>query len=352
QSPAAPNTAAAKANLKTRIRNPLFHAPPYTNPNLRHPPAGSSLPIPDSRPISPPMTAIIHHPDYDAATVGDDHRFPMRKYSIVAELLRAQGYSFETPPHASVIELERAHNPDYVHAVLTSRIDRKLERKIGFPVTPAIAARSRASCGGTLLAARRALDIGTSANLAGGSHHARPETGAGFCVFNDVAIAALALLAEKPNLKIAVLDFDVHHGDGTALIFADNPQVFTTSLHCQDNWPRTKPPSDLDIGLPKGTTDDEYLTAAASALTQTLDRAKPDLLFYNAGVDPHTEDRLGLLDISDSGLKAREHLIADTCREKGLPLSTSLGGGYQKDPAKVAERHTWMVHALTGKLDV
>ncbi|MEO1642266.1 MAG: histone deacetylase [Pseudomonadota bacterium] len=297
------------------------------------------------------MTVLIHHPDYDANSVADDHRFPMRKYTLVADMLRNQGHRFETPEHASVADLERAHSADYVHAVLTSRIDRKLERKIGFPVTPAIAARSRASCGGTLYSARRALDIGAASNLAGGSHHAGPETGAGFCVFNDVAVAALALLAEKSNLKIAVLDFDVHHGDGTALIFADHPQVFTTSLHCQDNWPRTKPPSDLDIGIPKGTTDDEYLSAAETALTQTLDKAKPDLLFYNAGVDPHTEDRLGLLDISDDGLKARERLVAQTCREKGLPLTTSLGGGYQKDPAKVAERHTWMVRALMGKLD-
>ena len=295
------------------------------------------------------MTAIIHHPDYDANTVGDDHRFPMRKYSIVADLLRERGCTFETPDHASQADLERAHDANYVQAVLTSRIDRKLERKIGFEITPAIAARSRASCGGTLLAARRALEIGSSANLAGGSHHAGPETGAGFCVFNDVAIAALALLEEKPELKIAVLDFDVHHGDGTALIFADHPQVFTTSLHCQDNWPRTKPPSDLDIGLPKHTGDDQYLEAANQALKQTLDKAKPDLLFYNAGVDPHIEDRLGLLNISDSGLKARENLVIDICRERGLPITTSLGGGYQKDPAKVAERHIWAVLALLGK---
>lgn len=292
------------------------------------------------------MVAIIHHPDYDASTVGDDHRFPMRKYSLVAQILRRSGHLFETPQHATQADIERAHNPDYVRAVLTSQVERKLERKIGFEITPAIAARSRASCGGTLYAARRALDIGCAANLAGGSHHAGPKTGAGFCVFNDIAIAALALLEVNPALKIAVLDFDVHHGDGTALIFAGHSQVFTTSLHCQDNWPRTKPPSDLDIGLPKGTGDDAYLDAANTALTQTLDRARPDLLFYIAGVDPHADDRLGLLDISDSGLKAREHLVAETCHKKGLPFATTLGGGYQKNPAKVAERHTWMVQAM------
>ncbi|MEM7494458.1 MAG: histone deacetylase, partial [Pseudomonadota bacterium] len=242
----------------------------------------------------------------------------------------------------------RAHNPDYVHAVLTSSVEKKLERKIGFEVTPAIAARSRASCGGTLHAARRALDAGSSANLAGGSHHAGPQTGAGFCVFNDVAIAALTLLSEKPNLKIAVLDFDVHHGDGTALIFADHSSVFTTSLHCQDNWPRTKPPSDLDLGLPKGAGDDAYIAAAENALKQTLNQARPDLLFYIAGVDPHRDDRLGLLNISDQGLKRREQLVAETCHEKGLPIIATLGGGYQKDPTKVARRHTWITHALAA----
>lgn len=292
------------------------------------------------------MPVLIHHPDYDANSVADDHRFPMRKYTLVAEMLRNQGHRFEAPEHASVADLERAHSPDYVHAVLTSRIDPKTTRKIGFEMTPAIAARSRASCGGTLLAARRALDTGAASNLAGGSHHAARDTGAGFCVFNDVAVAALALLDEKPNLKIAVLDFDVHHGDGTALIFADTPQVFTTSLHCEKNWPRTKPPSDLDIGLAKDTGDDEYLSAAKDALRRTIERARPDLIFYNAGVDPHHEDRLGLLNLSDDGLKARERLVAETARTKGIPLTTVLGGGYQKEPEKVAARHTWMIEAL------
>jgi acetoin utilization deacetylase AcuC-like enzyme len=289
---------------------------------------------------------IIHHPDYDASSVSNAHRFPMRKYSLVAELLAARGYSFERPDHASQAALERAHDPVYVHAVLTSSLDAKSARRVGFEMTPNIAARTRASVGGTELAARRALETGRAINLAGGSHHADYQGGAGFCVFNDVAVAALSLLEEGTVRRIAVIDLDVHHGDGTALIFADDPRVFTASLHCEDNWPRTKPPSDLDLGLLKGTTDRDYLEAAQRLTDDTLQRANPDLVFYNAGVDPHVEDRLGLLSLSDQGLSARDALVAEACAKRGVPLVGVLGGGYSKDAHAVAHRHTFLVEAM------
>lgn len=289
---------------------------------------------------------IVHHPDYDASSVGDDHRFPMRKYSLVAELLREQGFAFEEPEHASQIALERAHDPAYVHAVLTSSLNAKTARRVGFEMTPAIAARTRASVGGTVLAARRALETGRAVNLAGGSHHADYQGGAGFCVFNDVAVAALSLLEEGRVERIAVIDLDVHHGDGTALIFANDPRVFTASLHCAENWPRTKPPSDLDVGLSKGTGDVAYLDAAERVISDTLSRAKPDLLFYNAGVDPHADDRLGLLHLTDQGLKDRDALVARKCAAKDTPLVGVLGGGYSKNAEEVAHRHTFLVEAM------
>lgn len=292
------------------------------------------------------MLPIIHHPDYDAASVSDDHRFPMRKYSLVAELLRDRGFQLEAPDHASQAALERAHDPSYVHGVLTSSLDAKTARRVGFEMTPAIAARTRASVGGTILAARRALDTGAAVNLAGGSHHADYQGGAGFCVFNDVAVAALSLLDEARAQRIAVIDFDVHHGDGTALIFAEDPRVFTASLHCEENWPRTKPPSDLDLGLPKGTEDATYLAAAAQVVRQTISSVMPELVFYNAGVDPHIDDRLGLLSLSDDGLKARDRLVARACAAAGLPVVGVLGGGYSKDARAVAKRHTYLVDAL------
>ena len=292
------------------------------------------------------MLPIIHHPDYDAATVGDDHRFPMRKYTLVAELLAERGYAFELPRHATQVALERAHSPSYVRAVLTSALDAKSARRVGFEMTPAIATRTCASVGGTELAARRALEIGRAVNLAGGSHHADFEGGAGFCVFNDVAVAALSLLYEGIVKRIAVLDLDVHHGDGTARIFADDPRVFTASLHCEQNWPREKPPSDLDVGLEKGTADEAYLDAANALITKALEASKPDLVFYNAGVDPHAEDRLGLLSLSDLGLRTRDALVAQACEELGVPIVGVLGGGYSKDAAAVARRHTFLIEAL------
>lgn len=294
------------------------------------------------------MLPIIHHPDYDACSVGDTHRFPMRKYTLVAQMLRDQGHTFQTPEHAPQSWIERAHDPDYVHAVLTSSLDYKAARRVGFEMTPAIAARSRASVGGTTLAARRALETGRAVSLAGGSHHADRLGGAGFCVFNDVAVAALVMLAEGLAERIAVIDLDVHHGDGTALIFADDPRVFTASLHCEDNWPREKPPSDLDIGLPKETGDDAYLSAADTLIMQTLSAAKPDLVFYNAGVDPHAEDRLGLLSLSDAGLQARDQLVVEACAARRIPVAGVLGGGYAKDASAVAQRHTFLVEAMAA----
>lgn len=292
------------------------------------------------------MLPIVHHPDYDASSVGDDHRFPMRKYSLVAEILRERGFDLEAPTHASQAALERAHDPSYVHGVLTSALDRKTARRVGFEMTPAIAARTRASVGGTELAARRALEAGAAVNLAGGSHHADYQGGAGFCVFNDVAVAALSLLDEARVHRIAVIDLDVHHGDGTALIFVDDPRVFTASLHCDENWPRTKPPSDLDLGLPRDTEDAAYLSAAQSLVSETLASARPELVFYNAGVDPHIEDRLGLLSLTDNGLKARDRLVANACTAAGVPVVGVLGGGYSKDARMVAMRHTYLVDAL------
>lgn len=289
---------------------------------------------------------IIHHPDYDARSVADDHRFPMRKYSLVAELLDARGEAFETPDHASQAALERAHDPAYVQGVLTSSLDARTARRVGFEMTPAIAARTRASVGGTELAARRALEVGAAVNLAGGSHHADYAGGAGFCVFNDVAVAALSLLAEARVRKIAVIDLDVHHGDGTALIFAEDPRVVTASLHCDDNWPRQKPPSNFDLGLARGTGDTAYLRAARQLVDETLAWARPDLVFYNAGVDPHADDRLGRLSLSDDGLRARDRLVAKACADQRLPVVGVLGGGYSNDATAVARRHTYLVDAL------
>ena len=288
---------------------------------------------------------IVHHADYDAKSVADDHRFPMRKYALVADLLREAGHAFIQPEAASEDWLQRAHDEAYVTAIMTQTLEAKAARKVGFEITPAIVRRSAASVGGTCLAARLALEQGAAVNLAGGSHHAGPEGGAGFCVFNDIGVAGKLLLDTKEVRRMAVIDCDVHHGDGTALIFRYDPRVFTASLHCEQNWPREKPPSDLDMGLARGTGDAAYL-AALEDLVEAALGTSPDIVFYNAGVDPHAEDRLGLLSLSDDGLRARDVFVARACRSAGIPLCGVLGGGYARDARAVARRHTFLVEAF------
>ncbi len=297
------------------------------------------------------MLPIVHHPLYDAASVSDEHRFPMRKYTrlpirLIEERL-AYPNGFHLPELASRDELLASHSESYVDAVLNGTLDRQAQRKIGFEWSEDVSNRARASAGGTLLAARLALKTGAAANTAGGSHHASFESGAGFCVFNDVAFAAANLLKEGSVRNILIVDLDVHHGDGTARIFANENRVFTFSMHCQDNWPTEKPPSDLDIGLPKGMTDDAYLECVNSNLKSVFETSNADLVFYNAGVDIHRDDRLGHIDVSDEGIALRDKMVADFAQQYQIPIVGVLGGGYSKITDEVVERHVSMFRALS-----
>ncbi|WP_256754504.1 histone deacetylase [Mesorhizobium sp. Mes31] len=285
---------------------------------------------------------IVHHPDYDAG-FAVNHRFPMSKYPLLMDALRARGLAgpnaLNTAEPAPASWLKLAHAADYVDQVLACTVPEKIEREIGFPVGPRVSLRAQLATGGTVLAARLALRHGIACNTAGGSHHARRAQGAGFCTFNDVAVAALMLLAEGTAQKILVVDLDVHQGDGTADILAGDPRAFTFSMHGDRNYPVRKIASDLDIALPDGTGDAAYLERLGGILPELTAKARWDIVFYNAGVDVHAEDRLGRLSLSDDGLRARDEAVIRHFRLLGIPVCGVIGGGYSTDVAALAARH-------------
>lgn len=291
---------------------------------------------------------IIHHPDF-AAPLPVCHRFPMGKYRRLIEVLRADGVldraELVQPAEAPLPWVEMVHNASYVRGVAEQTLDAGHERRIGFPVTAAIARRARLSVGATVLAARLALERGIACTTAGGSHHAARAFGAGFCVFNDVAVAARLLVSERTVGRVLVVDLDVHQGDGTAGIFRDDRAVFTFSMHCQSNFPVRKVAGDLDVGLACKTGDGAYLTALTEHLPRLLREVAPELVFYNAGVDPHRDDRLGRLSLTDQGLAARERLVLSACRDAAIPIACVIGGGYQDDLDALAHRHSLLHRA-------
>lgn len=285
---------------------------------------------------------IVSHPDYDAG-FQPDHRFPMGKYPALMARLETSGLLGRSvcmrPEPASAEALKRAHDRLYVEQVLSCTVPEKIEREIGFPVTERVSRRARLAAGGTMLAARMALEHGIACNAAGGSHHARFAHGAGFCTFNDVAVAALDLIAEHPLMRILVIDLDVHQGDGTAEILSGEHRVFTVSMHAQKNYPVRKVASGLDVGLPDGMEDEAYLAQLDAVLDRLQGAARWDLVFYNAGVDPHRDDRLGRLSLSDEGLRARDLMVIDRFRRLGIPVCGVIGGGYSRDIEALAARH-------------
>ena len=284
----------------------------------------------------------MHHPDY-RAELPDGHRFPITKFEHLAQVLREEGLvpedGFSTPEPAAVDLLTAVHSPAYVQGVLDGTLDAAAVRRIGLPLKPDVVRRARAATGGTLLTARLALSGGVACNTAGGSHHAAADYGAGFCLFNDVAVAARALLDEGQVNRILVVDLDTHQGDGTAFIFADEPRVFTFSVQAAKNFPARRAVSDLDVDLPDGTGDDAYLAAVAEHLPGLVERVRPDLVFYNAGVDPHAGDKLGRLALTDEGLAARDAYVLETCLSRGAPVAGVIGGGYGPDNRVLALRH-------------
>ena len=277
------------------------------------------------------------------------HRFPMGKYARLRERLLASGEfgidDFRVPDAASDTEILRVHCGNYLQRVVAGDLSPAEQRAIGFPWSERMVERSRRSSGATLAAARHALTHGWSANLAGGTHHAFRDRGEGFCVFNDAAIAARALQAEAGLQRIAIVDGDVHQGNGTAAIFSGDDSVFTFSIHGARNFPFAKETGDLDIELADGTGDEEYLWHLERGLDETLERSNPQLVFYLAGADPYEGDRLGRLKLTKQGLARRDALVLERLRARGIPVAMAMAGGYARDIEDSVEIHAHSILA-------
>jgi acetoin utilization deacetylase AcuC-like enzyme len=284
---------------------------------------------------------LAYHSDHFVLPLPPGHRFPMGKYQRLRERVSESlpEVRLAEAPVATDGELALAHTPRYITAVSEGLLSAAEQREIGFPWSERMVERSRRSVGATIAAARSALAEGVAANLAGGTHHAAADRGGGYCVFNDVAVAARLMQAEwhrlhRRLLRVAVIDLDVHQGNGTAAIFRDDPTVFTLSMHGAKNFPFRKEPSDLDVDLPDGCGDADYLGALDQALATLWARhgdGPPGLVFYLAGADPHEGDRLGRLKLSAAGLAERDRRVLRATRQRGIPVALSMAGGYGRD---------------------
>jgi acetoin utilization deacetylase AcuC-like enzyme len=274
----------------------------------------------------------------------EGHRFPMAKYSRLRERLLTEGIlatgDLHEAPAAALADLQLVHTREYVQAVVDGMVAPEIQRRIGFPWSPQMVERARRSVGATIAAAGSALDEGCAANLAGGTHHAFADRGEGYCVFNDVAVAARVLQRDHLAQRVAIVDCDVHQGNGTAAIFSGDANVFTLSLHGAKNFPFRKEASHLDIEFDDGTGDDPYLTSLERAIEFVLLTHNPDVVFYLAGADPYEGDRLGRLKLTIDGLQQRDEIVLTRCHRAGLPVVITMSGGYAPDVDAIVGIHT------------
>ena len=285
--------------------------------------------------MRPRLFYCDHHP----IPLPAGHKFPAQKYGLLRAALEAGGFfTLEPAPLADPATIQLAHDAAYVRQFLDGTLDVRIMRRIGFPWSEQLSRRTLASVGGTLAAASDALASGFGGNLAGGTHHAHRAEGSGFCVFNDLAVGILALRRDGRARRAAVVDLDVHQGDGTASIFEDDPDVLTVSLHAENNFPFRKQRSRVDMGLPDGTGDEEYLSRVGDALPNVVD-FRPDVIFYQSGVDGLAGDRLGRLSLTHAGLVERDRLVFEISKLQGIPVVVTLGGGYADPIARTVEAH-------------
>lgn len=292
------------------------------------------------------MLPLVTHPEY-SFVFPEKHRFPMQKFRLLYNLLVEQGIATKNnvfrPGRAKHELIALAHCPNYVADFANNHLDAKRMRRLGIPWSEPFMKRSFIAPAGTLLTAHLALKYGIACHLAGGTHHAHYDFGSGFCVFNDLAVAAKALQVTGKTKRILIFDCDVHQGDGTASILQNDHDIYTCSIHCEKNFPVKKANSDCDIGIEKHCEDEQFLQIVEDTLSYVLADFKPDFVFYDAGVDVYQNDPLGLLNITIEGLKQREHLVLSRLKAKKIPVATVIGGGYDPDDQQVAIRHGLLV---------
>jgi acetoin utilization deacetylase AcuC-like enzyme len=289
---------------------------------------------------------LAFSPSFVHVPLPEGHRFPMGKYALLSEALTNLGWQIEKAPRASLEDLQRVHSSEYLQKWFDLALTSQEERKLGLPQSRELLERSIVSVGGTVAAMLQALERGYGINLAGGTHHAFEERGEGFCVFNDLAVASRKALIEGWAKRILIVDLDVHQGNGTAKIFEDDNNVFTLSVHGERNYPFQKEKSDLDIGLPDGTTDEQYLEILDEQLPSLFEAFEPDLVFLQAGVDVLAEDRFGRMNLSKEGVAERDSRMYKLCFENAIPLVYTMGGGYQKELGKIVEAHVGSLEIL------
>lgn len=291
---------------------------------------------------------LVFHPIYSQLDLPARHRFPIEKYQGIHDALQVRGIpakAFIRPEPLSVAGLKAYYDHDYVEQLISGTLDPKAMRRIGFPWSEQLIQRTLTAVGGTCLTAELALENGIALNLTGGYHHAFASFGSGFCLFNDLYLAARTMQQQPGIDHVLIIDCDVHQGDGTALLAAGDSSVFTLSIHGEKNFPFRKQHSDLDIELPKGCEDEAYLTALEEALQLAFRCFSPDAVIYDAGVDVHKNDDLGHLHISTAGVLARDRMVFEACRQRGLPVAAVIGGGYQRDIDALVDVHLQLYRA-------
>lgn len=294
------------------------------------------------------LLPLVFHPHYSIPFPAG-HRFPMSKFRLLAETLREQGiltdHNEYQPSPLSLTALMQAHEKGYVQRFIRGELTPQEQKIIGLPWSEWLVERTLRAVSGTILTSELALQHGLACHLAGGTHHAHPSHGSGFCIFNDLAVAALAMIESGKANKILIIDCDVHQGDGTIAFFKDSTNIIPVSWHCEENYPQIKQTAGINIAIPKGANDQEYLSILQNTLPTILAEHQPDFIFYDAGVDVHQDDRLGYVNLTDDGIFARDKYVIQTCVGLNLPIACVIGGGYDRQEEKVAWRHSLLHQA-------